>query len=183
MVFYTFELSVVLWVWGGLYLAFGAWAGLKRTQALEFLRGFHRNQMAGSVLFYGAIFWVLFLVMSMDLMEYSSMRGLFSMLVVIGSALVMRYMRDYLAVRSLGLLILLAAKIALDASFMRHEPLKIIVPTLVYLNVLAGLFLVGLPYLFRDGAAWLASKPILWKAKWIGSLVMGVFLVALGFYF
>ena len=62
-------------------------------------------------------------------------------------------MDEFLAVRALGILCLLAAEPLLDAAFFRYEPSRLLVTVFAYLMVVAGLFWVTMPYLLRDQIA------------------------------
>ena len=61
----------------------------------------------------------------------------------IGYGLVLRFVGEFLAVRALGILCLLAAEPLLDAAFLRYEPSRLLLTVLAYLLILAGFILGG----------------------------------------
>jgi hypothetical protein len=94
--------------------------------------------------------WVLWLLGTMDLMDYTGYRTTFVALVAGLGFFVVRYLGDYLSVRSLGILLLLSSDVLLDAALLHKGVLKLFVPTIAYVHILLGMFFVGMPYLFRD---------------------------------
>ncbi|MFZ5806118.1 MAG: hypothetical protein ACOY3I_02775 [Verrucomicrobiota bacterium] len=177
---YSFNLSQVsigLGILLGLFYGWGLW---KFDACKEWLLHAHRNYKAGLVTFVAATAWTAWLLMIMDLMEYSPQRHLFVAVVIILAILVIRYLPDYLFVRALGVLLLLGANVLLDAAFLRDEPSKLVIVVVAYGMALKGMFLVGAPYLFRDGVAWMYQHTR--RAKIMYSVGMGfaVLLLLLG---
>src|SRR5207244_10028079 len=82
----------------------------------------------------------------------------------IGYVLVLRFVEEFLAVRALGILCLLAAEPLLEAAFFRYETSRLFLTVLAYLMILAGLFWVTMPYLLRDQINWSAHSTARWRA-------------------
>jgi hypothetical protein len=80
----------------------------------------------------------------------------------IGYLLVIRFVDEFLAVRALGILCLLAAEPLLEAAFFRYETSRLFLTVFAYLLVLAGLFWVTMPYLLRDQINWSAQSNARW---------------------
>ena len=59
----------------------------------------------------------------------------------IGFFLVLRFVEEFLAVRALGILFLLAAEPLLEAAFLRYETSRLLVTVFAYLLIVAGLVL------------------------------------------
>src|SRR6266480_3049969 len=91
--------------------------------------------------------------------------GLITGIVVlpIGYALVLRFVDEFLAVRALGILCLLAAEPLLEAAFFRYETSRLFLTALAYLLIVAGLFWVTMPYLLRDQINWSAKSNTRWR--------------------
>jgi NhaP-type Na+/H+ or K+/H+ antiporter len=70
---------------------------------------------------------------------------------------------EFLAVRALGILCLLAAEPLLDAAFFRNEVSRLVVTVLAYLLVIAGIIWVTMPYLLRDQINWSARSNLRWR--------------------
>ena len=94
--------------------------------------------------------WSFWLLATMEMGEFSSFAGRCSSLLPIGFILVLRFVDEFLAVRALGILCLLAAEPLLDAAFLRPETSRLLVTVFAYLMIVAGLFWVTMPYLLRD---------------------------------
>jgi hypothetical protein len=175
---YSFSLETALSV-VGLLLLVGHLAALLKTSSLQnALRAFPRSQAAGFLLFVLAAVWFTGLVAFTDLGEFSSMRPKFLLFAVAGAVLTLRFVREFLAVRALGMLLLLVAEPLLEAAWMRPETGRLWLVGLVYGWIVAGLFLIGMPYLLRDAIAWVTSAPIRWKAASFAGIGYGALLLA-----
>jgi hypothetical protein len=88
---------------------------------------------------------------------------------------------EFLAARSLGMVLLLAAEPLLESAVLRDEPTRLLLVVLAYGWVVAGLFLVGMPFLLRDAITWVTANQTRWRMAVIGGLAYGVavFLAAL----
>src|SRR5690606_9150535 len=63
--------------------------------------------------------------------------------------------RDFLAVRGLAILILLAANVLLDAAYMQEPAGRLFLVSFVYLAIVAALYLGMSPFRMRDFFGWL----------------------------
>jgi hypothetical protein len=115
-------------------------------------------------------------------MEYDPHRQTFIIVIIIGSILVLIFAREFLSVRGLGILILLAAQVLLDAAFLRNESSRLVVTVLAYLWIVAACFWIGAPYILRDTISLLYAAP--GRARWVAgsALALGVLLLGLGLF-
>ena len=95
--------------------------------------------------------------------EFSTFRRPLLIALPVGYFLVLRFVDEFLAVRALGILCLLAAEPLLDAAFLRQEPSRLLVTVFAYLLIIAGLFWVTMPYLLRDQINWSARSAPRWR--------------------
>jgi hypothetical protein len=166
---YSLSLENALVLMGVLLLAGHLTAAFAEGPVRRWLLAFPRSGNIGSVLYTAAALWFIWLVASTDLGEFSSIRSNFIFVSVLGYVLGLIFMREFLSVRSLGLLLLLAAEPLLESAWMRPELGRLWLVSLVYLWIVGGLFCVGMPYLLRDGIHWLTVNPLRWKAAvWSG---------------
>lgn len=149
------------------------WALTQPVQAQKCLRQFPRSRAAGTVLMLAAGIWSLILIQSMDLGEFARLRNLMSIAIVVGTFLAWRYVEEFLAVRALGMLALLAAEPLLGAAFLRPETSRLLIVVLAYVWILLGLFWVGLPWVLRDQIAWLTASATRFKAAAAAGAVYG----------
>ncbi len=69
-------------------------------------------------------------------------------------------MDEFLAVRALGILALLAAAPLLDAAFLQPPTSRLLVVVLAYVWVVMGMIWVGQPHLLRDQIGWLGRNGV-----------------------
>ncbi len=144
---------------------------------------FPRSRLAGILLCTLAAAWAFWLAFTMDLGEFTPNRTLICGAVLAGAIMVPLFAEEFLAVRALGILALLAAEPLLDAAFLRPEQTRLLLVVLAYGWALGGLFLVGAPYLLRDLLGWLTAKP--WRyllAAWSG-VAYGALLIVVSLLF
>jgi len=108
--------------------------------------------------------WSFWLLATMEMGEFSSFRKPLLIILPIGYVLVLRFVEEFLAVRALGILCLLAAEPLLESAFFRDESSRLVLTVLAYLMIVAGLFWVTMPYLLRDQINWSASNNTRWHA-------------------
>jgi len=175
---YSLKLETALLV-VGCALVFGHLAALFFGAALQKqLRAFPRSVSAGVALFVAASAWFAGLVAFTDLGEFSSMRTKFLVFTVLAAVLMLRFVLEFLAVRALGMLLLLVAEPLLEAAWMRPESGRLWLVGLVYGWIVAGLFFIGTPYVLRDGIGWLTASAARWKAASFAGIAYGILLLA-----
>lgn len=121
-----------------------------------------RSRTAGVVLLTIDLAWCFWLLATMEMGEFSSFRRPLLIILPIGYFLVLMFADEFLSVRALGILLLLAAEPLLDAAFLRPEMSRLLVTVLAYLMVVAGLVWVMMPYLLRDQIMWSARSAGRW---------------------
>ena len=143
------------------------------------LRALPRSSAAAYMLFGGAAAWFVFLVFNMsdaDLIvpaPKSYYAGAFAILAVLAFFNV----AEFLAVRGLAALILLAAGPLLAAGF-GHYGFALVYKIAVYLALTAALWLAGQPWRLRDAIDWLQRVP--GRARRVGAAFAASGLVVLG---
>jgi hypothetical protein len=83
------------------------------------------------------------------------------------------YVPEFLAVRALGMVLLLAAEPLLESAVLRNEPSRLLLVVLAYVWAIAGLFLVGMPFLLRDAIQWVSTGNR-WKPAAVAGVVWGL---------
>ena len=178
---YSLSLEDALLLTGGLLVILHLPPLLAESGTQRWLKAFPRSGNWGVFLYTVAAAWFAWLVASTDLGEFTSMRRNFVLASFAAYVLGMRFMREFLAVRALGMLALLGAEPLLEAAWMRPEVSRLWMVTLVYGWVVAGLFLVGMPYLMRDAIDWVTANPWRWKAASYAGVGYGLWLVGVRF--
>jgi hypothetical protein len=176
---FTTGLVLAIWLIGlhALMLA-------KPATAQAFLKKLPRNQMIGQVLLGLGLGWFWLLIapsglgklsaLAMDLGEFNNAKGILQLLVPASVVLVCISVRDFLAVRALGLLGLMVAAPLLGAAFLKEPTSRLLVPIFAYAMLTASLFCVGMPYLFRDAVSWVSADQKRWTLFSLAGLAYGV---------
>ena len=133
-----------------------AWA--QAEKAIRFLRAFPRSRAWGVILMVVCLVWGLFLAYYIDMGEFFTMRRWLLILLPVTCYLVIAYVPEFLAVRALGTLLLLAASPVLHAAFLQPQTSRLLLPVLAYVWIIAGMFFVGMPYLLRDAIGWVTQS-------------------------
>ena len=169
---YHFSLHAAGLVAGALLILLGLLAISSSARAL--LPQFPRSRTAGAALLTVDLIWTFWLLATMEMGEFSSFRRPLLVILPIGFFLVLKFADEFLAVRALGILCLLAAEPLLDAAFLRPELSRLLVTMLAYVMIVAGVLWVTMPYLLRDQISWSTNSAGRWGAVSGLGLVFGI---------
>jgi hypothetical protein len=147
----------------------------------ELAKKFPRSGLFGVLLLTTAFLWSLYLLWTMEMGEFSGFRRPLLFALPIGFVLVLRFVREFLAVRALGILALLAAEPLLEAAFLRYEPSRLLVTVFAYILIVKGLFWVTMPYLLRDKINWAARSVGRWASVNALAAIYGAVLLFFAF--
>jgi hypothetical protein len=165
----------------GAFLVVVGVLGLMKPDFAQVVKQFPRSRVAGVVLLTICLAWTFWLVATIQMGEFSSFRRPLLFVLPIGYVLTLFFVDEFLAVRALGILCLLAAEPLLDAAFLRYETSRLLVTVFAYLLIIAGLFWVAIPYVLRDQINWIARSALRWRCVHAIELIYGG--VILGFAF
>jgi hypothetical protein len=156
----------------------------KPAQMQNFLKIFPRHVMIGQILLGLGLAWFWLLVapsglgnlsaLTMNLGEFNGAKRILQLLLPVVLVLVCMSVRDFLAVRALGLLGLMAAAPLLGAAFLKDPASRLLVPIYAYAMLTASLFFVGMPYLFRDAVTWVTARQARWTLLSAAGLIYGI---------
>jgi hypothetical protein len=180
---YHLSLQTAGLICGAVLIIYGALALFFGSNAQQTLAKFPRSRVAGFILLAIDLAWTLSLISTMEMGEFASFRRPLLIALPIGFILALRFLDEFLAVRALGILFLLAAEPLLDAAFFRDEVSRLLVTVFAYVIIVAGLFWVASPYLLRDQVAWSSRKSARWRVLHSGVLVYGVAVMICAFAF
>jgi len=153
------------------------WA-LKNTATTQaFLKTFPRDYKWGVILLTIDFLWSEFALANMDMGEFFSMRDKFMLIVAGGYVGVLIYVKEFLAVRALGSLMLLVAGPVLTAAFLQPQVSRLLIPILAYAWIIIGMFFIGMPFLMRDWVNTLIAKPQRWNLAVYSGIAYGVLLL------
>jgi len=179
---YDFPLWLVAVVLGVMYLVGHLPGILKPERFYRFLQPLPRHHLLGIVLTGLAGFWFCWLTATPDLGELSPYRWNLMTGWAVGTVLLIAFVPTYLAVRGLGMLMLLAVYVMLDACFLVDSPTRLVVTMLAYVWALAGIVLVASPYLLRDLLDYTCRDTKRCRAFSAAGAAFGVVLLSLGLF-
>lgn len=143
-----------------------------------------RSRKLGIIILAVDALWAYVVISYMDLGEFFTIRRGIQIAIPIAFFLVITYVDEFLAVRAIGVLFLLAACPILESAFLEQPLSRLLLPIFAYAIILKGLFWVGMPYLMRDGITWVTGKPERWTAACSAGALYGfaVIVCAVAFY-
>jgi hypothetical protein len=96
--------------------------------------------------------------------------------------LVIRYANQFLAMRGVAVLLLLAAKVMVDAADTSELAARLVVTTLAYIWVIAAMWMTIAPHHFRDLIGWSMANNARCRAVCAIGVAIGALLVVLGLF-
>jgi len=177
---YSFTLSSVALAVGFLLLVSHLPGLFAPAGTARVARAFPRDLPAGLALTVLATVWAVWLTLTIDLGEFSSLRFPITLFAAVLGGLMAVFSREYLAVRALSAVLLLGANVLLDAAFLRDEPSKLVITAVAYLWIVAALVFLFSPYRLRDAIAWATRSEGRLRLLSAAGAVFGAVLIALG---
>ncbi len=176
--YYTFTLRTIGLVLGIALLVTHLAALVRPDAAKRLLARFPRWSAAGILLLTldGAWYW--WVVSVMDLGEFSVWRPTVLIFLPIAYLASLYYLREFLAARALGILMLLAAMPILDAAFMQPPRSRLLVVVLAYLWIVLGMWWTSAPHRLRDCVEWTLASSTRWMLAVTGGAVYGAAVLA-----
>ena len=164
------------------------WMVLKPSNAMSFFKGFPRNYGVGRILMGIGMAWFWLLIIpdkfffsspiAMDLQDFNSLKMIMAFAVPLITYLIITECKEFLAVRGLGLCLLMAAAPLLAAAWQEPHTLKILIPIYAYAMIIKGLLMVGMPYLTRDLFNWATASTGRFKILSLVGLAYGIAILA-----
>jgi hypothetical protein len=175
---YDLSLHTVGLILGLLLLGIHLIALVRPEQTKGWLVQMPRSKPLGIGLLAVDSLWAFWLVSNMDLGEFSQYRPWLQIGVPIAFVLTLVFVEEFLAVRALGMLALLAAEPVLSAAFLRPETSRLLLVVLAYVWLTLGLFWVGMPYVLRDQIGWITKTGQRFRTLTVAGLVYGLAILA-----
>lgn len=180
-----YSTGIVLGIW---LIALHILMLVKANEVQTFLKKFPRNQQIGQIILGIGMIWFWLLVappgkgifhsLSMELGEFDKLKPFLRLAVPVSIVLVALSVKEFLAVRALGLLGLMVAAPLLESAFLKDPASRLLIPILAYVLIIKSLYWVGMPYLFRDAVSWATASSARWRALCFGGLAYGTAVLA-----
>jgi hypothetical protein len=170
-------LSVIM----GLIVALPSVFGLLKPKAFaEAVRKFPRHTTVGYVLVLLGTAWFLYYVSQESVSDFASLKKVFYLLfggIGIGACF---FVRDYLPVRGLAVLFLLAAKLMVDAARWEPTEWRLVIATWAYAMAIAGMWFTISPWRLRDILNWSVATESRTRVTSGLRVAFGLFVIVLG---
>lgn len=170
-------LSVIL----GMIVVLPSLFGLLQPKAFgDAARKFPRSTPVGYVLTLLGTAWFLYFVQQESVADFASMKTTFYFLfgaVGIGTCI---FVHDFLPVRGLAVLMLLAAKLMVDTARWADTDWRLVISGWAYVLVVGGMWLTISPWRARDLLNWANATEARTRMTSGVRLAFGLFVVALG---
>jgi hypothetical protein len=162
---------------------------VKSESSQRFLKTFHRQEKLGQFLLAIGMIWFWLLVapsgkgalnfLAMDLgEEFNRAKDILRLAVPIAIVLVAISVKEYLSVRALGLLGLMVGMPLLQSAFLKDPQSRLLIPIYCYAMIIASLYFVGMPYVFRDAVKWATATQTRWRLLTGAGLAYGLVMIA-----
>ena len=170
-------LSVVL----GLIVALPSVFGLFKPKAFaEAARQFPRSTPVGYVLTLLSTAWFLYYLRQESVADFASLKNVFYFLfsaVGIGTCM---FVRDFLPVRGLAVVFLLAAKLMVDTARWEDTDWRLVISTWAYALAIAGMWFTISPWRLRDILNWSVATESRTRLTSGARVAFGLFVIMLG---
>jgi hypothetical protein len=134
------------------------------------IKAFPRSQFAALVFFGGAAAWFVYLLSKLGPADFGDYRNLLMLVFGVVGIAAFFVSRDFLAVRGLAILVLMAARPMLDSSLIYYPPpeTRVWLNGFIYLGIVLAIYFGSLPYQARDVFLWLFERRT--RARVLGAL-------------
>jgi hypothetical protein len=155
-----------------LLLALGVPLLLNHSGFAAALKAFPRSPSAAFVFFSLGAAWFLYAIWHLSPADFGDYRHWLFVGFATVAVLSFRCVPDFLAVRGLCVLLLMGAMPLLDAAYMEYDqPQRLLMVTVVYVAIVAAIWLGAQPWRLRDFLNWLLARP--GRTRTIGGAVAG----------
>ena len=174
------SLSLLSLIFGALAIAGGAFGLAQREKAMDFSRNFPRHETIGPVLILAGMTWFLFILHGENMADFEGYRRPFYGIIIATGVGACFFLKDYLAVRGLAVLMILVAKLIVDTARFHESDWRILLVSIAYAKVVAGMWFTVSPWRMRDMIGWATANENRFKILCATRLALGVLLVVLG---
>jgi hypothetical protein len=167
---------------GLLLIALGGPLLANSTRAVAILKSFPRSTNAAYLFFGAGALWFLWNILHLSNADFGEYRGILAAAFATVALLSFKCVPDFLAIRNVCVLILLAATPLLGAAYMEYQfPQRLFMVTLVYVLIVFAIWLGASPFRLRDFFEWLFARPNRTRAFGGAVLAYGMLLTVVAF--
>ena len=152
------------------------------SKFIDYARKFPRSVLWGRVLMGICAVWVGIVMFNAATDDWAWAKWVVVIGVPVAYWLVVQFADQFLALRSLAALLLLVAKVAVDAADLSDRPIRLVVTVLAYLMVCAAMWMAGFPHQVRDVIGFVTANKTRTRATCLPGVVVGAVLIVLGLF-
>lgn len=177
-------LNTIGYILGACLVALHLWMLLKPAESQDFFKKLPRNKYLGPWLMGIGMAWFWLLIapdglgilskLQMDLGDFNKAKGFLRILVPAFAAGMILHVKEFLTVRAIGVLALMAAAPLLYSAFLEPPVTRLLIPIYAYALIFKGLFWVGMPYTMRDAITWATATNSRYRMLTIAGLGYGL---------
>lgn len=130
------------------------------------MMSFLRSKKAAVVTFGLGGLWFLYQLSQLGEADFGQIKGLLIAVFGIAGVLAFFFLDDFLSVRGVCVIVLLAARTFLDGAFMQPPQSRLVLVTLTYVWIVAAIYFGAVPYRLRDAFEYLYENKT--RAKTLG---------------
>jgi hypothetical protein len=172
----SLSLSTATLIPGLLLLVLGLPLLLNISAWTASLKALPRSSRASYIFFSAGAAWFLYAIWHLSPADFGDYRGYLFVAFAIIAVLSFKCVPDFLAVRGLSALILMAAMPLLDAAYMEYDkPQRLLMVSLVYLAIAFAIWLGAQPWRMRDFLTWVLARPN--RTRGLGGALAGYGLI------
>jgi hypothetical protein len=144
------------------------------------LRKFPRSEIWGYVLMGLGTLWFLWNLNRETISDFAAYKNIMMLAFGAVGLLACIFVRDFLAVRGLAVVLLLMGKVMLDTARWHDSDWRLLIAVWAYLWILAGMWLIISPWRLRDLIQWVTSDERRIRMSSGIRVAFGLFVVILG---
>lgn len=142
------------------------------------LKAFPRNENLGIPMVIFGFVWAFILWSCMDLGEFFKIERPVQVIIIGVCVGVIIHVKEFIAVRALGFIMILAAAPILESAFLKEPQSRLLIVALAYIMAVKGMFWVGMPYLMRDQINWVLADKKRFALAAIAGIIYGVLVLS-----
>ncbi|HSH94635.1 MAG TPA: hypothetical protein VK968_10865 [Roseimicrobium sp.] len=176
------KLSILATVLGLAYAAFQAWGLAQPKSFTDFVQRFSRNTAIGWVLMLLGTGWFIWNIRQEQVADFAKFKPYMYAGFAAAGVMTCIYVKDFLAVRGLAVVLLLLAKLMVDTGrpALYNTKWVLLFQLWAYVLVVAGIAYTIWPWKLRDYLAWSTATPGRLRIGNILKLVFGMLIITLG---
>ncbi len=184
----TISLDTVGYILAVWLIGVHSWMLVKPSESKRFLVKLPRNRVIAPWLMGAGMFWFWLLVapsglgplskLQMDLGEFNQAKSLLRIIIPIAAVGMITQVKEFLAVRGLGLLALMAAAPLIYSAYLETPITRLLIPIYAYATIFGGLFWVGMPYTLRDLITYVTETNARYRVAAIAGISYGFAVLA-----